>query len=766
MAIDPNPEIYNAADDTEITAIDFGTGDAGSFVLSSTGVEYHVWNDKGRVLDSSNMTSVKMTTRDSDGLETSSLVTEHWVELKSTTIVAGEADVGSSGELTGISDDNMTEFQSVGASTYLSIGDIPSNCYRKVFVRVNIPTSAIEAPVTFSLYVTNQRPSTPITEWITGTRGNGIVATTGDPFAMSTTGATNPIPYNDGTALINSNEIYYGSSGSYDIGTTGSGVYNIYLSESGFISKTTGDIAINQLALYQATISSGVCTVLSDKRVYLSGLQAGTTGAMSTTPNLGNIYLDTVNGDFYGAKTAGTWTKITDAASAAPTAADISMSEIGSATYDNVQDWMNSVQSGGRISGGALSDDSSGGIVIASGTGLIKTTTGEIGLTKFFDWAQTSLVSTGLTNTSANYIYMDYNAGTPQILATATRTSVGLQDQFDLGRVYKNGTALHIINSGTNLYNIVRRAHERLVDTMGFQRASGGVITESPTTARALLSTIGKFYLGNDHIDTTAQNTSTGGSDYFSYHYYINGGWVSSSGQQQISNLYYNNTASTGLVALTANRYGVHWVYIHYDSDIQVVYGRGDYTLALAQEATLPALLPSSVTAFGILAAKVIVKQADTNFTSVTTAYQTPFATTTPPNHNDLGGLDSGDYQHLTATQDAGLNASEQTVATTTGTANISWAVSRRAYFLRSTGAAGAATFTFTVPNISADLRLIVQGSSAGSTGAITWPTVYWEAGTAPTLSTGISKIDKIDLYYSSVASKYLGKGFYNYSTV
>ena len=308
MAIDPNPQIYSATSTGEIIAINYGIGDAGTYEPGSSGTEYRIWNDKGRVLDSSTMTSVKVTVRDADGLEVNNITTQHWVEIKSTTIVAGAADVGSSGDLTGVTDDDMPEFQAIGEDNYATLGNIPSNCYRIIFVRVNIPTSAIQAGVTFSLYVTNQQPSTPITKWITRDKFNAIVPTTGDPFAMSTGGTTGTIPYNDGTALINSNEIYYGSSGSYDISTTGSGTYNIYLNESGVLSGTTGALASNQLSLYEATYSSGVCTDLVDKRVYLVGFLAGTTGAIPEVPLIpGSMFFDLTNGILYGAKTSSGW---------------------------------------------------------------------------------------------------------------------------------------------------------------------------------------------------------------------------------------------------------------------------------------------------------------------------------------------------------------------------------------------------------------------------------------------------------------------------
>ena len=753
----PSPGFYTSTGGT-ITSHDFGACEAGAFKPDSTGWSFLIYNDYGSSLGSDTMTSVKLSIRDDDGGIDEIWTQQHWIQLKS--------DGSSTGAT--ITDDAQTVFSAVGKNKELSIGDIPSGEYRIIYARCYPPTDAAEQNVAFQLRITYQQPATSICNWITGLRGNGVVASTGNPFAMSTGGTTGTIPFELGYALVYNNEVYYGSSGSYDISatSTGTGTYSIYLNESGAFGETTGDVAANQLTLYEATITDGACTALVDKRVYLSGIQSGTTGAMDSNPDLGKIFLDITNGDIYLAKSAGTYTKITDSALANPVASDIEISEIGTATYDDVQGWINNTQSGGRIYGGTITDDSSGGVAISSGQGMIKTTTGNIGLTKTFDWNAGTFVSTGLTDNSINFVYMDYNAGTPQLAVTADRTTIRLQDQFTLGRFYKTGTELHIINTGINLYNAARRSHEMKIEVMGFQRASGGIISESAVTDRALTSSAGVFFLGSNEITTTAKNTSTAGSDEFTTHYYIDGAWARTTGQTAIDATNYNDISATGLTALTVNRYGVHWIYIHADSDIQTVYGQGDYTLTDAENASIPGSLPSEVEDFGKLAAKIIVKKSATGFTSVISAYTSPFPIDTAAVHNDLGGLDSGDYLHLTAIEDAGLNAGEQTIATTTGTANINWQTSRNALFIRSTGADGAVTFTFGIPNVSADLNLIIQSSSTGSTGAVVWPTVYWENGSAPTLSSGMNKIDKVNFYHSTGLGLYLGKGYSNYSTV
>jgi hypothetical protein len=208
------------------------------------------------VLGSSKMTSVKVTVRDADGLEVENITTQHWVEIKSTTIEEG-SDGGDASDET---DDDMPEFQPVGKDNCLAIGDIPADCYRIIFVRVNIPTSAIQAGVTFSIYVTNQQPSSSIAKWLTGLFGNGIVngTHTGEVTAHN-------VGVDSMTALINDTEQYLSASQEYTISTT-AGTYKIYLTSAGVISSTIGTIPTNSILLAWVTIAGGVVTTIVDYR--------------------------------------------------------------------------------------------------------------------------------------------------------------------------------------------------------------------------------------------------------------------------------------------------------------------------------------------------------------------------------------------------------------------------------------------------------------------------------------------------------------------
>jgi len=267
------------------------------------------------------------------------------------------------------------------------------------------------------------------------------------------------------------------------------------------------------------------------------------------------------------------------------------------ATYHTLQDYIN-IQGAGRISGGLITSNGDGTVAVSSGYGLIKTSTSSITGTVFVNWPTTASIS--LTDESLNCIYLDYNSGTPTVYATVTRSDTDLSLDIALGRVFRSGTTLSIIQSGNEAFCITSRVHERLILTDGgLVRASGGVI--SATGTRNIASTAGSFYIGLNNVTTVAKDTSV--SDTFTYWYRDgSGGWTSVASQTQIDNLYWDDGTGT-LNDLSGGRYGVHWIFIRFDGQIDVVYGQGDYVPADAISASLPVPIPTILRDFAILAA-------------------------------------------------------------------------------------------------------------------------------------------------------------------
>lgn len=325
-------------------------------------------------------------------------------------------------------------------------------------------------------------------------------------------------------------------------------------------------------------------------------------------------------------------------------ATTVELLEIGTATYDDIQDWSNSIQSSGVISGGVITDGGSGTIDVSAITGIIKSTDSVTGTNYFFDLGSSSGIA--LTDNYTNYVYIDYNSGSPQIVVSTSNIANG-HTTFNLGKVFREGTSLDIIPSGLNIYDFSKRIQQHHLEEASLHFTSGAIVGETGT--RNISITAGVLYAGLNRIITDAIDTSV--ADTFEYYYYNGAAWIKSD-QTQINNTQYNNIA-TGLATLSNNKYGVHWVYKGSNSNTYVIYGQGDYTLAEAESAQPPSSLPSHVQDFGVLRAKIIILKSAATFLEIESVTDINFTSTSPSNHNDLSGLQggtAGEYYHLTVT--------------------------------------------------------------------------------------------------------------------
>lgn len=327
---------------------------------------------------------------------------------------------------------------------------------------------------------------------------------------------------------------------------------------------------------------------------------------------------------------------------------------LGTPTYKSLQDAFNGIQSSGSLTGMTITAHApaNGTVDVSAGTGIIKTTNANPAATKFFDFAGVSGVS--LTDGVLNYLYIDYNGGTPQILVTTDRTTVHDYDQFIIGRVFRQGTdATEIAMTGVDVYNEYRRIHDRLLIKYGFNNAQGSATSETDT--RKLAVTAGTWYIGNTQIPTAAHDSNAGYT--FSTYYYNGSAWIKTTGVSQLGNTQYNDI-TTGLVTMTNNKYANYWVYLDPLGDFYVQYGQAQYnSLAEAQATQSPATNPTYIQENTALIARISFQKSATNFAAVSNALITPISQGVATNHNNLAGLQGGavnEYYHLTSAEYTG----------------------------------------------------------------------------------------------------------------
>jgi hypothetical protein len=327
--------------------------------------------------------------------------------------------------------------------------------------------------------------------------------------------------------------------------------------------------------------------------------------------------------------------------------------------------WENNA-SAGRLWGGIITDAGSGNIDIAAGAGLIKT--GGVTIDCNLECvptalnegqgSETSLVSWDaiedfpLAGVGYNLIFWDASEG--EFVASLKENFYSVFNfvtDFTVGRVYYDGTKITIRLCGMNRWNFERRVQMFGEERFPVERASGLMLSETGTRNIAVTAGVVWAELVNrfsiDAFDSSASGT-------FSYwHRNGSGGWTETASQTQINNTQYDDGDGT-LGTLTANRYGVHWVYVVHDNSVHVVYGQGDYTLAQAELTAQPATLPGIISAYATFAGRIIVQKSAATFTEVASPFTTPLGQSVVTDHNDLGGLQggtAGEYHHLTAAQ-------------------------------------------------------------------------------------------------------------------
>lgn len=329
-------------------------------------------------------------------------------------------------------------------------------------------------------------------------------------------------------------------------------------------------------------------------------------------------------------------------------ASQVDIAYLNSPTYTTLQDLINTLRSAGVISGGAFSDNGNGTLAVASGTGLIKIENTLNASCKSFDWVEDTNVS--LIDETVNYIMIDYNSGTPQIISSDTDTSNG-RTIFKLGIVYREGTVAHLFENGIKLSEWEKDDTLYHQEIDGVVLASGGIPGETGTRNITVTSAI--LYSAHKRFPTSAFNSSLSGSD-FEYYYYdgdASGGgrWVETH-ETQIDNVYYNDI-STGLEELTSNRYGVHWVYLCNDGDVLIVYGQANYiTLTQAQNSIPPTNLPGHITDFSSIIGRIIIQKNSSTFTEIDILIEKIFSTSGIIYHNELANIQGGqasEYYHL-----------------------------------------------------------------------------------------------------------------------
>ena len=319
-------------------------------------------------------------------------------------------------------------------------------------------------------------------------------------------------------------------------------------------------------------------------------------------------------------------------------AASIKVLTLGTATYDDVQDFINTAWSMGLISGGVLSDGGGGSVDVSAAVCFGRVSDSPTSEVRFFDVAADSLA---VPADSTRFVQLDYNGGVPGFILSTTEDP-DVDDIITIGSFTREGADVHVVQFPDRAGNIPKRLSHWAKENFGLTRAArqGGLILGETGTRNVTMSA-GHVHYGLESYDPTAKDTSA--SDTFDTYYDDNaGGFTKTAGATQWPNTQYDDGSGT-LATMTNNRWANLWFYIDVEDDLLMVYGTDEYTSeAKAGDEGTPTNVPMRISTHSLLIGRMVFQKSAAT-ASIQTAFNGGFHPAGVSSHGDLADLTNTD---------------------------------------------------------------------------------------------------------------------------
>jgi hypothetical protein len=326
------------------------------------------------------------------------------------------------------------------------------------------------------------------------------------------------------------------------------------------------------------------------------------------------------------------------------TASLVAVDVIGTPTYATVQDMLLLGLSAGWTSGGVLTDNADGSIDIAAGTGLIRTSDSSTASLRPFNWDASAGIDVSSGN--ATYVYLDYNAGSPQIATTTTSATVLNNERslFELYEVVWDGSVLHVTTHFHQALDTIRQIQRKMYQLARIERATaeGGLIL-GETGTRNITVSAGVLWVKLNELTIASIDTSGAGS-FDRFYSDGGGGFTEQSTQTQWDNTHYDDGSGV-LATMNNNYYAAQYFYIEADGNLSCMFGTSEYSsLASAQGDTPPSSIPTRLEEHALLIGRVLFKKSDGTATAVQSTFTTTFSASGVTDHGSLAGLSDDDH--------------------------------------------------------------------------------------------------------------------------
>lgn len=237
-----------------------------------------------------------------------------------------------------------------------------------------------------------------------------------------------------------------------------------------------------------------------------------------------------------------------------------------------------------------------------------------------------------LTNNSVNYVYVNYNNGSP-IWEKTLNPNEFLIDarKVPVFRITRIGVDLCILNYDEYGASISNKIMFKDIALRSFERQSGIVL--STTATRKSRVSAGKIWFGYDLLDLDENNAGDSGE--LCEWYPVAGIWTKQT-VTEYDSIYYSNGVDR--ISLTPNRWVAKYFYRTVSETKNVVsYFHGDqhttFANALAEDRPVP---PSVIDGSSVYVGSIIIQQGSTNGTAYSRDWDLLLETVSVTKHDDL----------------------------------------------------------------------------------------------------------------------------------
>jgi len=254
-----------------------------------------------------------------------------------------------------------------------------------------------------------------------------------------------------------------------------------------------------------------------------------------------------------------------------------------------------------------------------------------------------------LTNNDTNYIYIEYNNGSPRWGVSTDNSFINGSDVDLCYLIYRADNFVHVLDFGNEGAGLPNKISNRIVAVNRFGRESGFSLGLSGVTGVVTL-TSGVAWNGTNRQSLVAVNSQ---DDIFFKSFHSGGTWVYTTTGDTINNTYYDD--GTDIVSGTTSKYLVNWYFRgqEVNDHLYEVYGTDEYDSVAEAQLSIEPSLPELITSHAFLTGRIIVQVGATTGL-VESAFVQVFQSTQVTQHNDLTSIQggtAGQYYHLTASE-------------------------------------------------------------------------------------------------------------------